>query len=460
MIEQGDWITPHYNYEYRFQKPILFYWLVARRLPGGRHRRSRRAFPLGARRPRHRADDLRVRPALGRARDRRWSAARSSRPASATSPSRDRVAARSAARLLHHAGDLGAGSKRCTARIAAAPPAHRAAAPDDCVRRAGCCSAAGDRPRHAHQGARSAWRCPRSSCLVVRAVTRRALLPTRARLDRAVAGSRRARPRWCCCARRAAVVPGDGRRPRHHLSAAASSSARTSSASPPIATTIRRPFWFYVPILLGGLTPVVAAAGAGHPALGSVAARRPPPHRLEWRLLLWAAVPVAVLHALGRQAAALHPAGAAAARPAGGAHADARALPRATPNPAGATCRSSLAITGSAVMLLVLAVLLHRARPLLFALSPTSGLIGTIVIVAPALGLAGVAVVRPPSRPPRRDCDRGDGDAASRCTSRSTRPAATSRCSAWRKIFAASRQTASRRAPIASSSGTWSSTPA
>ncbi len=29
MIEQGDWITPHYNYEYRFQKPVFFYWLVA-----------------------------------------------------------------------------------------------------------------------------------------------------------------------------------------------------------------------------------------------------------------------------------------------------------------------------------------------------------------------------------------------------------------------------------------------
>ena len=29
MVESGDWLTPHYNYEYRFQKPILFYWLVA-----------------------------------------------------------------------------------------------------------------------------------------------------------------------------------------------------------------------------------------------------------------------------------------------------------------------------------------------------------------------------------------------------------------------------------------------
>ena len=29
MVERGDWLTPHYNYEPRFQKPILFYWLVA-----------------------------------------------------------------------------------------------------------------------------------------------------------------------------------------------------------------------------------------------------------------------------------------------------------------------------------------------------------------------------------------------------------------------------------------------
>lgn len=29
MIQSGDWLTPRYNFEYRFQKPILFYWLVA-----------------------------------------------------------------------------------------------------------------------------------------------------------------------------------------------------------------------------------------------------------------------------------------------------------------------------------------------------------------------------------------------------------------------------------------------
>lgn len=29
MVASGDWVTPHYNYEPRFQKPVLFYWLAA-----------------------------------------------------------------------------------------------------------------------------------------------------------------------------------------------------------------------------------------------------------------------------------------------------------------------------------------------------------------------------------------------------------------------------------------------
>src|ERR671912_2086363 len=29
MVASGDWLTPYYNYEPRFQKPILFYWLVS-----------------------------------------------------------------------------------------------------------------------------------------------------------------------------------------------------------------------------------------------------------------------------------------------------------------------------------------------------------------------------------------------------------------------------------------------
>ncbi|HVT46550.1 MAG TPA: phospholipid carrier-dependent glycosyltransferase, partial [Vicinamibacterales bacterium] len=29
MVVSGDWITPHYNFEPRLQKPVFFYWLVA-----------------------------------------------------------------------------------------------------------------------------------------------------------------------------------------------------------------------------------------------------------------------------------------------------------------------------------------------------------------------------------------------------------------------------------------------
>ncbi len=29
MVESGDWLTPAFNYEPRFQKPILYYWLTA-----------------------------------------------------------------------------------------------------------------------------------------------------------------------------------------------------------------------------------------------------------------------------------------------------------------------------------------------------------------------------------------------------------------------------------------------
>ena len=29
MVASGDWLTPYYNYEPRFQKPVLYYWLTS-----------------------------------------------------------------------------------------------------------------------------------------------------------------------------------------------------------------------------------------------------------------------------------------------------------------------------------------------------------------------------------------------------------------------------------------------
>ena len=36
MGASGDWLTPHYSYQPRFQKPILTYWLIAAHLLGRR----------------------------------------------------------------------------------------------------------------------------------------------------------------------------------------------------------------------------------------------------------------------------------------------------------------------------------------------------------------------------------------------------------------------------------------
>ena len=29
MVERGDWLTPYFNYEHRWQKPVLYYWLTS-----------------------------------------------------------------------------------------------------------------------------------------------------------------------------------------------------------------------------------------------------------------------------------------------------------------------------------------------------------------------------------------------------------------------------------------------
>ena len=45
MVESGDWLTPRFNYEPRFQKPALYYWVTAALFAvGGRHEFSARLF--------------------------------------------------------------------------------------------------------------------------------------------------------------------------------------------------------------------------------------------------------------------------------------------------------------------------------------------------------------------------------------------------------------------------------
>ncbi len=118
----------------------------------------------------------------------------------------------------------------------------------------------------------------------------------------------------------------------------------------------------------------------------------------EWRLVLWAAVPL-IFYTLsvGQQPRyilpVLPPLALLAARTI------VRRVERAKAQ-GGRDLPLVLAATGSALMLLVLAFLLHRARPLLFALSPTAGLIGTLVIVVAGVGLAALAWLGRPQHLP------------------------------------------------------------
>ena len=63
MVESGDWLTPFYNYELRFQKPILYYWMAAGRVQAHRGLRGRRTSAGGGLGPGPRPADLALRPA-------------------------------------------------------------------------------------------------------------------------------------------------------------------------------------------------------------------------------------------------------------------------------------------------------------------------------------------------------------------------------------------------------------
>jgi 4-amino-4-deoxy-L-arabinose transferase-like glycosyltransferase len=151
----------------------------------------------------------------------------------------------------------------------------------------------------------------------------------------------------------------------------------------------RRPFWFYVPILLGGLAPWSPLLFLWVPAAARVVRGQQRPIAAEWALVLWGIVPL-VFYTLsvGQQPRyilpVLPPLALLTARTMLGRIDRARAeMRRHLP--------LVWALTASAVILLVLALLLHRARPLLFALSPFSGRVGTLVIVVAGVGLMLVA---------------------------------------------------------------------
>lgn len=146
-----------------------------------------------------------------------------------------------------------------------------------------------------------------------------------------------------------------------------------------------RPFWFYVPIVLGGLLPWSPFILLWFPTWNRALTGKRLVTRAEWRGILWAAVPFVFYSlSIGKQPRYILPmlppmallmARSVIARlPEGGI--------RTSRHTALAACG-----TFSALILLSLGLLLHRARPLLFALSPSLALVCTGVIIVGAVAV-------------------------------------------------------------------------
>lgn len=150
-----------------------------------------------------------------------------------------------------------------------------------------------------------------------------------------------------------------------------------------------RPLWFYVPIVLGGLMPWSPFILLWLPTWRRVFRRERSVTRAEWRAIIWAAVPFIFYSAsIGKQPRYILPmlppmalllARTVIAR-----------LPDDGPSVAPRTGRQrALAWCGTvcAVLFLILGILLHRARPLLFVLTPSLALVCTGIITAGAVSV-------------------------------------------------------------------------
>jgi 4-amino-4-deoxy-L-arabinose transferase-like glycosyltransferase len=153
-----------------------------------------------------------------------------------------------------------------------------------------------------------------------------------------------------------------------------------------------RPWWFYLPVLAGGLLPWTPLMLAWLSPVVQFATRRRDIGTLDLRLLLWAALPLAFFTlSVGKQPRYILPilpplaillASSVIERTSEWRSIDgARRRPR----------RDRAVVMGcvlSGVFLVVLAALIYRARPLLIGTSPLA-----IVLISSVIALAGSAVV-------------------------------------------------------------------
>jgi len=374
MVEQGDWVTPHYNYEYRFQKPVFFYWMVAVAYSAAGVSETAARFPSAL-------AGLAL-ALMTWAIGRRWVGASAGVVAGAI------VATSFGYFTIAHASlpdlPLAAFITLATwALFEAGAPAVDGAGPDDRTRRwwmllAGLAIGLGMLTKGP-----VALILPALVYLSARLVLADGLLPTR----RGWFGLR-----WIDVALAAVVllavsvpwflamaeVHGLAYLKRFFIGENLERFATERYNG-------RRPLWFYAPIIFGGLAPWSSLMVLWIPSVGRVLRGVRRLTGLEWRLILWAVVPVLFYTlSVGQQPRyilpVLPPLAVLVAR---------TLLSRLAASEAEGRRHLGVAaaLTVSALAFLALAFLLFRARPLLFALSPLQGQIGTAIIVVAAVGL-------------------------------------------------------------------------
>jgi len=152
-----------------------------------------------------------------------------------------------------------------------------------------------------------------------------------------------------------------------------------------------RELWFYVPILIGGMLPwSMYLITLPWSSAFSVLRRRRQLTEAEWRLLLWAFVPLLFFTlSIGKQPRyilpVLPPVAILLAR------SIATRITRTTP---GAQSGLAVATWATAALYTVLAILLYRARPILIGASPLLTATGIALFVASTGALAWVSVSR------------------------------------------------------------------
>jgi 4-amino-4-deoxy-L-arabinose transferase-like glycosyltransferase len=152
-----------------------------------------------------------------------------------------------------------------------------------------------------------------------------------------------------------------------------------------------RPLWFYVPIVIGGLIPwSMFLVVLPWPSVRALVLRRRTLSIVEWRLLCWALVPLLFFTiSVGKQPRYILPvlpplaillARSIAARVADAHHAPQKLL--------------AIATWGTAVLYLTLAILFARAAPLFINASPLLTSTGIAILAISALVLAVLAIAR------------------------------------------------------------------